>query len=75
MQETKTNKWWRETTEIFLVFLCFRKETKQKQENGKLENSHKHKAAEIRQTWQLYSIRFLRNSSTAQIEKCSTNES
>ena len=33
MQETKINKWWRETTEIFLVFLCFRKETKQKQEN------------------------------------------
>ena len=32
MQETKANKWWRETTEIFLVFLCFGKETKQKQE-------------------------------------------
>ena len=27
-QETKINKWWRETTEIFLIFLCFRKETK-----------------------------------------------
>jgi hypothetical protein len=48
---------------------------KAKTRNGKLEKSHKHKAAEIRQTWQQYSTRFLINSSTAQIEKCSTSES